>query len=89
MVRDVLDDREYGVVNPVVVPASVSVCVAVYALENVHHAPDVAEDSEGNVIVFEGPAVRRKVVPTTLDDAVKSTVVPATLDVTYRYDSGA
>ena len=73
--------RDIGDVNPVVVPANVSVCVAVYAFEKLHHEPDVAVDRDGNVIVLDGPAVKRKVVDTTLDDAVKSTLVPDTLDV--------
>jgi hypothetical protein len=64
------------------VPEKVSVCVAVYALEKDHHDPDVLDASEGKVIVFEGPAVRRNVVPTAFEDAVKSTVVPDTLEVT-------
>ena len=84
-----LDDSEIGDVSPVVVPASVSVCAALYALENVHQEPEVADDNAGNVKVLDGPAVKRYVVPTRFDDAVKFTVVPDTLDVAYRYDRGA
>ena len=72
-----------------VVPPKFSVCVAVYALEKLHQDPDVDPDKEGNVIVFAGPAVRRKVVAPKLDDAVRSTVVPDTLEVTYLYEVGA
>jgi len=80
----VFEESEIGEVSPVVVPARVRDWVAVYALEKLHHDPEVEDASEGKVMVFDGPEVRRKVVDTTLDDAVKSTLVPDTLDVAYR-----
>ena len=79
-----MDDSEIGDVNPVVVPARVSVCVALYALEKVHQDAEVADDNAGNVKVLDGPAVKRYVVPTRFDDAVKFTDVPDTLEVAYR-----
>ena len=48
-----------GDVNPVVVPARVSVCAALYALEKVHQDPEVDADNAGNVNVLDGPAVNR------------------------------
>jgi hypothetical protein len=80
----VLGRRDTGELNPVVVPARVSVCVEPNAFEKLHQDPEVADESAGNVIVLDGPAVKRKVVPTTFDDAVRSTVVPDTLEVAYR-----
>ena len=79
-----MEGNEYGDVSPVVVPARVSVCAALYALEKVHHDPEVADDNAGNVKVLDGPAVKRYVVPTRFDDAVKFTDVPDTLEVAYR-----
>jgi hypothetical protein len=82
MVNDEFESKGDGEVNPVVVPEKVSDCVSVYAFEKVHQDPEVDADSAGNVIVFDGPVVNRKMVPPRLEEAVKSTVVPATFEVT-------
>jgi hypothetical protein len=58
-------------------------------LEKLHQVPEVDADNAGNVIVLDGPAVKRNVVAPKLEEAVRSTVVPDTLDVTYLYEVGA
>jgi hypothetical protein len=58
------------------------VCGDPYALENSHQVPAVDVVNAGNVIVLDGPAVNRKVVPPKLEEAVKSTEVPVTFEVT-------